>query len=45
MAGASLMPDYYNKKVKLAILLAPVTAMNHNQMDIYDILSVKENRV
>lgn len=32
MAGGALLPSYYNSKVKLAILLAPVASImnNHN---------------
>lgn len=30
MAGASLMPDYYKKRVNLAVLLAPPAAMYYN---------------
>ena len=44
MAGASLKPDYYNKKVNLAFFLSPVTSMARTMMDLYDMLSDKNNR-
>lgn len=33
MAGASLMPEYYNSKINLAVLLAPPTAMYYAPND------------
>lgn len=32
LAGASLMPDFYNNKIKAAVLLAPPAAMYHNSL-------------
>lgn len=29
MAGASLLPDYFNSKINIAVLLAPPIAMYH----------------
>lgn len=44
MAGASLMPDYYNSKVNVAVLLAPPVKLKNNQEVMLQLLSTKTNR-
>jgi pimeloyl-ACP methyl ester carboxylesterase len=44
MSGASLIPDYYNEKFNLAILLAPPAGMKNNSVIIFKLMSVPLNR-
>jgi hypothetical protein len=34
MAGASLIPDYYKQKLKVAVFLAPPASMSNNSLAI-----------
>ena len=43
MAGASLLPDFYNSKINLAILEAPVTSMFYMQNEILIELSTTDS--
>lgn len=35
MAGGSLIPEYYNNKMNVAIFLAPPAAMSHNSVPLF----------
>lgn len=43
MAGASLMPEYYNSKIKIAALLAPPMALAHNDMNLLKFMAIPVN--
>lgn len=39
MAGASLMPEFYNKKINVGLLLAPVAATSNIKIGFIDIIA------
>lgn len=39
MAGASLLPDFYNSKINIAVLLAPPISLHYNDMPSLQFLS------
>lgn len=41
MAGGSLIPDYYNKKILVSVFLAPPASLKNNQVDLFKFLSLK----
>lgn len=45
MAGASLLPDYYKSKVKVALLLSPVASLKNNHLLSLNIMALPVNRV
>lgn len=43
MAGAALMPEFYNSKIKIAALLAPPMALAHNDMQLLKFMAIPFN--
>lgn len=43
MAGASLLPDFYNSKIDIAVLLAPPMALAHNDLNLLKFLAIPLN--
>lgn len=39
MAGASLMPEFYNTKINVALLLAPVASATNIKIALIDVIS------
>lgn len=44
MAGASLIPDFYNQKFKIAFFLAPPAAMKNNDVPLLKMINTKKTR-
>ena len=44
MAGGALMPEYFNRKLNTAILLAPAAAMKNNPSKVFQFLAMKPCR-
>lgn len=44
MSGGSLIPEYYNEKMKVAFFLAPPAAMSHNSVPLFELLAKPVNR-
>lgn len=44
MAGGSLMPDFYNKKIKIAVLLAPPASLKNCSVTMFEMMSKNPNR-
>lgn len=45
MAGASLIPEYYNNKLNVGIFLAPPASMKNNNEIFLNLLALKINRL
>lgn len=44
MAGASLIPEYYKKKMRVAIFLAPVASWSNNKVPALEFMAKPNNR-
>jgi len=44
-AGAALLPDYYKEKMLVGVMMAPPASMYHNTNKLFELLSLKANRV
>lgn len=44
MSGATLVPEFYHDKMKIAVLLAPPAAMFNNKVALLQLMSIPINR-